>query len=135
PDRAAELQKARRMGADVRLIVDPSVSVSARAARRLAAAGLRVRTYPVDDKRHQIDHVKLLLAGETSLVGGMNWGRTSAANHDYALETASREATARLRAIFDQDWSLAGGRPAPLAGPPRPGGASAPAPDGRPSAL
>jgi len=115
PDLAAELQKARRMGADVRLIVDPTVSVSARTARRLAAAGLAVRTYPVDDKRHQIDHVKLLLAGETGLVGGMNWGRTSAANHDYALETASREATARLRAIFDQDWSLAGGRPAPLA--------------------
>jgi len=115
PDLAAQLLRARHMGADVRLIVDPTVSVSARTAGRLAAAGLAVRTYPVDDKRHQIDHVKLLLAGQTGLVGGMNWGRTSASNHDYALETASPEATARLRAIFNQDWSLAGGRPAPLA--------------------
>jgi len=115
PDLAAELRKARGTGADVRLIVDRTVSVSARTADRLAAAGLAVRSYPVDDKRHQIDHVKLLLAGETALVGGMNWGRTSAANHDYAFETASQEATDRLRAIFEQDWSLAGGLPAPLA--------------------
>src|SRR5262249_58876049 len=70
---------------------------------------------PVAASANQFDHVRLLVAGEAGLVGGMNWGGTSAANHDYALETASREATARLRAIFDQDWSLAGGRPAPLA--------------------
>ena len=120
PDLAAELQKARRLGADVRLIVDRTVSVSARTADRLAAAGVAVRSYPVDDKRHQIDHVKLLLVGETALVGGMNWGRNSAANHDYALETGSREVIGRLRAIFEQDWSLAGGRPAPLAATPGP---------------
>lgn len=126
PDLAAELQKARRLGADVRLIVDRTVSVSARTADRLAAAGMAVRSYPVDDKRHQIDHVKLLLVGETAVVGGMNWGRNSAANHDYALETASREVVGRLRAIFEQDWSLAGGRPAPLAATPGPVAQTAP---------
>ncbi|HKF18278.1 MAG TPA: phospholipase D-like domain-containing protein [Candidatus Dormibacteraeota bacterium] len=126
PDLAAELQKARHLGADVRLIVDRTVSVSARTADRLAAAGLAVRSYPVDDKRHQIDHVKLLLVGITALVGGMNWGRTSAANHDYALETGSREVMGRLRAIFEQDWSLAGGRPAPLAAMPGPVAQTAP---------
>ena len=115
PDLAAQLERARRLGADVRLIVDRTVAVSARTADRLSAAGLAVRGYPVDDRRHQIDHVKLLLAGATALVGGMNWGRSSAGNHDYAFETASPSVLERLRAIFEQDWSLAGGRPAPLA--------------------
>ena len=115
PDLAAALQKARALGADVRLIVDRTVSVTARTADRLSAAGMAVRSYPVDDRRHQIDHVKLLLAGEDALVGGMNWGRNSAVNHDYAFETTSPGVLARLRAIFEQDWSLAGGHPAPLA--------------------
>ena len=115
PDLAAALQQVRAIGADVRLIVDRTVAVSARTADRLSAGGMAVRSYPVDDKRHQIDHVKLLLTAADAVVGGMNWGRTSAVNHDYALETASPEVLARLRAIFEQDWSLAGGRPAPLA--------------------
>ncbi len=115
PDLAAGLLKAQRLGADVRLIVDRTVTVSARTADRLSAAGLPVRAYPVDDKRHQIDHVKLLFTGGSALVGGMNWGRTSARNHDYAFESASPDVLGRLRAIFEQDWSLAGGRPAPLA--------------------
>ena len=115
PDLSAALLEARRRGADVRLVVDRTVPESARTADRLAAAGLAVRGYPVDDSRHQIDHVKLLLSGQVALVGGMNWGRHSAANHDYALETALPEVVSRLRAIFEQDWSLAGGQPAPLA--------------------
>ena len=126
PDLAAALQRARDLGADVRLIVDRTVSVSARTADRLAATGLPVRSYPVDDRRHQIDHVKLLLSGPTALVGGMNWGRTSAANHDYAFETASLDALGRLRAIFEQDWSLSGGRSAPLATAPGPVAQTAP---------
>lgn len=114
-DLAAALRQARDRGADVRVIVDRTVSVSARTADRLLAAGLAVRAYPVDDRRHQIDHVKLLLVGSAALVGGMNWGATSYRNHDYAFETNSAAVLQRLRAIFDQDWSLAGGQPAPLA--------------------
>ena len=59
--------------------------------------------------------MKLLLADSTALIGGMNWGQHSAANHDYAFETRVPDLVTRLRAIFEQDWSLAGGRPAPLA--------------------
>jgi phosphatidylserine/phosphatidylglycerophosphate/cardiolipin synthase-like enzyme len=113
-DLTAALLAARERGADVRLIVDRTVPQSARTADRLAAAGLPVRAYPVDDRRHQIDHVKLLLAGGDALAGGMNWGRSSAANHDYAFETRVPGVLRRLREIFEQDWSLAGGRPAPL---------------------
>ena len=80
----------------------------------MLAAGLAVRAYPVDDHRHQIDHVKLLLVRSSALVGGMNWGATSYRNHDYAYETAAPSVVDRLRAIFLQDWSLSGGRPAPI---------------------
>jgi phosphatidylserine/phosphatidylglycerophosphate/cardiolipin synthase-like enzyme len=114
PDLEAALLTARARGADVRVIVDTTVSVSARTAETLAAAGLPVRAYPVDESRHQIDHVKLLLAGGEALVGGMNWGAASAANHDYALETAVTPVLDRLRAIFLQDWSLSGGAARPL---------------------
>jgi phosphatidylserine/phosphatidylglycerophosphate/cardiolipin synthase-like enzyme len=113
-DLALALRQARDRGADVRVIVDRTVPQSARTADRLAAAGLAVRAYPVDDHRHQIDHVKLLLTARSAVVGGMNWGRTSAANHDYAFQTWSVEVLGRLRAIFEQDWALAGGQPAPL---------------------
>jgi phosphatidylserine/phosphatidylglycerophosphate/cardiolipin synthase-like enzyme len=114
PDLEEALLTARARGADVRVIVDRTVSVSARAADTLAAAGLPVRAYPVDESRHQIDHVKLLLAGGEALVAGMNWGVASAANHDYALETAVSPVIDRLRAIFLQDWSVSGGADRPL---------------------
>jgi phosphatidylserine/phosphatidylglycerophosphate/cardiolipin synthase-like enzyme len=113
-DLALALRQARDRGADVRVIVDRTVPQSARTADRLAAAGLAVRAYPVDDHRHQIDHVKLLLTAGSAVVGGMNWGRTSAANHDYAFQTWSGDVLGRLRAIFEQDWALAAGQPAPL---------------------
>jgi cardiolipin synthase A/B len=115
PDLMTSLRRARDRGVDVRLIVDRTVSVSARTADTLLGDGLAVRAYPVDDRRHQIDHVKLLLAGDEALVGGMNWGSGSARNHDYAFETGSPAVLARLRDIFQQDWSLSGGRAVPLA--------------------
>ena len=117
-DIAAQLGAARAAGVDVRLIYDPSVAVSARTAKRLAALGVPVRPYPIDDRRHQIDHVKLLLTAATALVGGMNWGATSSRNHDYVLETRAPADLARLLAIFEQDWSLAGGHPSPLGAAP-----------------
>ncbi|TMC83350.1 MAG: hypothetical protein E6J06_08800 [Chloroflexi bacterium] len=80
------------------------------------AEGMRVRerAYPVDDGRHQIDHVKLLIADAEAAVGGMNWGRHSDRNHDYVLETSNAPELDRLVLIFDQDWDLAGGHPSPL---------------------
>jgi cardiolipin synthase A/B len=114
-DLATALRQARDRGADVRLVVDRTVPASAATADRLLAAGLAVRAYPVDDRRHQIDHVKLLLTGSRALVGGMNWGDTSYRNHDYAYETEAPAVLDRLRAIYLQDWSLSGGRPAPVA--------------------
>jgi phosphatidylserine/phosphatidylglycerophosphate/cardiolipin synthase-like enzyme len=114
PDLAAALAASRARGLEVRLIVDPSISASVRTARKLGALGLDVRYYPLDDRRHQIDHVKLLLTEAEALAGGMNWGRHSDRNHDYALQIRPPPLLQRLRAIFEQDWSLAGGVPARL---------------------
>lgn len=114
-DLARKLLQLRRAGLDVRLITDPTVDVSRATAVILQREGLPVRFYPVDESVYQIDHVKLLLGDAAAVVGGMNWGSTSARNHDYALDVHSPPAVARLEAIFEQDWSLAGGRPSPLA--------------------
>lgn len=116
-DLAALMRAAAGRGLDVRLVYDPSVAESAATAAGLGAAGLAVRAYPLDDRRHQIDHVKLLLADELALVGGMNWGRASARNHDYAIETSEPVAVTRLRAIFEQDWGRSSGG-LPAAAPP-----------------
>jgi phosphatidylserine/phosphatidylglycerophosphate/cardiolipin synthase-like enzyme len=102
-------------GVEVRVITDPTVQQSRKSAVKLDVLGVAERVYPVDDKRHQIDHVKLLVADGEAAVGGMNWGVHSDRNHDYVLETRIAVEVDRLVGIFDQDWSLAGGHPAPLA--------------------
>lgn len=109
------LGAARARGVDVRVITDPTVAASRKSSVKLDRLGVLERVYPVDDGRHQIDHVKLLIADGEAVVGGMNWGAHSDRNHDYVLETRVQAEIDRLVMIFDQDWSLAAGRPAPLA--------------------
>jgi phosphatidylserine/phosphatidylglycerophosphate/cardiolipin synthase-like enzyme len=100
---------------DVRVITDPTVEASRRSSAVLDRLGVPERVYPIDDGRHQIDHVKLLIADDEAVVGGMNWGAHSERNHDYALETRGRVEVGRLVQIFEQDWRLAAGTPTPLA--------------------
>jgi cardiolipin synthase A/B len=125
-DLALALVAARARGADVRVVLDPTVPVTISTGRRLLAAGVPVRYYPVDDSAQQIDHVKLLVGDDHALVGGMNWGATSSRNHDYALLLRSPPDLERLTEIFEQDWALASGSPAPL--PPVSGSISQTAP-------
>ena len=115
PDLVRALGAAVARGVSVRVLTDPTVTASRRSAARLDALGVAERAYPVDDGRHQIDHVKLLVADDEGVVAGMNWGAHSDRNHDYGLETRMGIEVGRLVSIFEQDWSLAGGRPAPLA--------------------
>ncbi len=113
-DLVSALGAAKARGVEVRVITDPTVKESRASAVRLDSLGVPERTYPADDTRHQIDHVKLLIADGEAAVGGMNWGRHSDRNHDYVLETRITVEVDRLTSIFDQDWELAGGHPAPL---------------------
>ncbi len=114
-DILAELGRAAGRGVNVRVITDPTVVASRKSAAILDTLGVPERVYPVDDGRHQIDHVKLLIVDGEAAVGGMNWGKHSDRNHDYVLETHVAVDVDRLVRIFEQDWSLAGGRPSPLA--------------------
>src|SRR4029077_16979670 len=114
-DLVAALGAAHARGVAVQVITDPTVNVSRRSAALLDKLYVTERVYPVDDVRHQIDHVKLLIADGEAVVGGMNWGAHSNRNHDYVLETRDITEIARLVRIFDQDWAFAGGHPAPLA--------------------
>jgi phosphatidylserine/phosphatidylglycerophosphate/cardiolipin synthase-like enzyme len=114
PDIVRELGDAVGRGVVVRVITDPTVVASRRSATVLDSLGVPERVYPVDDGRHQIDHVKLLIVDGEAAVGGMNWGKHSDRNHDYVLETHVTVDIDRLARIFEQDWSLAGGRPSPL---------------------
>ena len=110
-----QLGEAVGRGVGVRVITDPTVGESRRSVAVLDSLGVPQRVYPIDDVRHQIDHVKLLIVDEVAAVGGMNWGKHSDHNHDYVLETRVAIDVDRLVRIFDQDWSLAGGHPSPLA--------------------
>jgi len=113
-DVLVQLGEAVGRGVGVRVITDPTVAPSRQSAAVLDSLGVPQRAYPVDDGRHQIDHVKLLIVDGEAAVGGMNWGRHSDHNHDYVLETRVTIDVDRLVRIFEQDWSLAGGRPSPL---------------------
>jgi len=115
PDLVGEISDARVRGADVRVLTDPTVDASRASLDALQGKGVAARFYPVDDSARQIDHVKLLIADGDAVVGGMNWGVHSDRNHDYVLDTRAAAELARLSAIFEQDWGLAAGRPAPLA--------------------
>ena len=114
-DLVGEIADARRRGADARVITDPTVSASRESLDTLQRVGVPARFYPVDDAARQIDHVKLLIADGEAVVGGMNWGAHSDRNHDYVLDTRLAPELARVTAIFEQDWALAGGQPAPVA--------------------
>jgi phosphatidylserine/phosphatidylglycerophosphate/cardiolipin synthase-like enzyme len=114
-DLVSALGAAHARGVAVQVITDPTVNASRRSAVLLDRLQVPERVYPVDDVRHQIDHVKLLIADDEAVVGGMNWGAHSSRNHDYVLETRVPVEISRLGRIFRQDWDLAGGRPAPLA--------------------
>lgn len=73
---------AHARGVDVSVIDDPSELHSAATAQRLRGNGIAVTDYPV--RKLMIDHVKLLVVDSTvAVVGGINWGRASPANHDY----------------------------------------------------
>jgi cardiolipin synthase A/B len=115
PDILRELGDATARGVSARVITDPTVVASRRSAAILDTLGVPERVYPVDDGRHQIDHVKLLIVDGEAVVGGMNWGAHSDRNHDYVLETRVAVEVDRLVRIFEQDWTLSGGRPSPLA--------------------
>ena len=97
---------AHSRGVVVTVIDDPSELSSNATAQRLRAAGVDVADYPV--RRLMIDHVKLLVAdASVAVVGGINWGATSPANHDYDAMIRG-PAVANLDRVFQRDLVTCG---------------------------
>ena len=100
------LVAARERGVAVTVIDDPTGLGSAAAAERLRAAGVDVVDYPV--RRLMIDHVKLLVVdGGRAVVGGINWGDGSAANHDFDV-LAEGPLAANLERVIIRDLVTCG---------------------------
>jgi phosphatidylserine/phosphatidylglycerophosphate/cardiolipin synthase-like enzyme len=82
---ADALIAAKSRGVSVTVIDDPSELSSVATAALLRAADIDVVDYPV--RKMMIDHVKLLVVdAAVAVVGGINWGVSSPANHDYDAE-------------------------------------------------
>jgi phosphatidylserine/phosphatidylglycerophosphate/cardiolipin synthase-like enzyme len=105
-DLAAALVTAQARGVAVTVIDDPSEIASAATALQLRAAGVDVADYPV--RARMIDHVKLLVVdAEVAVVGGINWGAASAANHDFDVEVRG-PAVGNLARVFARDLVTCG---------------------------
>ena len=72
----------------------------------LRTAGVDVVDYPV--RKEMIDHVKLLVVdAAVAVVGGINWGVNSPANHDYDAEVRG-PVVRNLDRVFDRDLVTCG---------------------------
>src|SRR6202035_3275835 len=92
----------------------PSELTSVAIAALLRTAGIDVVDYPV--RKQMIDHVKLLVVdGSVAVVGGINWGVKSPANHDYDAEVRG-PVVRNLDRVFDRDLVTCG-RDAPVPDP------------------
>jgi phosphatidylserine/phosphatidylglycerophosphate/cardiolipin synthase-like enzyme len=105
-DLAAALVRTHDRGVAVTVIADPSEAATASTAIGLRAAGIDVLDYPV--RARMIDHVKLLVVDATvAVVGGINWGAGSAANHDFDVEVRGPAVT-NLARVFTRDLVTCG---------------------------
>jgi len=102
------LVAAHARGVVVTVIDDPSEVHSAATAQLLRTNAVDVVDYPI--RKLMIDHVKLLVVdGAAAIVGGINWGVTSPANHDYDALIRG-PAVHNLDRVFDRDLATCGRR-------------------------
>jgi phosphatidylserine/phosphatidylglycerophosphate/cardiolipin synthase-like enzyme len=103
---AAALVDAHRRGVAVTVIDDPSELTSVGTAALLKAQGVDVVDYPI--RSQMIDHVKLLVVdARVAVVGGINWGVNSPANHDYDAEVRG-PVVGNLDRVFARDLVTCG---------------------------
>jgi len=106
PGLARALIDAEHRGVAVTVIDDPSELSSAATASTLRSHGVEVVDYPI--RSEMIDHVKLLVVdSKVAVVGGINWGVQSPANHDYDAELRG-PAVHNLDRVFLRDLVTCG---------------------------
>ena len=100
------LLTAHRRGVAVTVIDDRSEHATAVTASVLRGAGVDVVDYPL--RARMIDHVKLLVVDHrVAVVGGINWGSRSFANHDFDAEVRG-PAVHNLERVFLRDLVTCG---------------------------
>lgn len=105
-DLAQAIVQAATRGVAVTTIMDPSERSSRATWSVLQQAGIPVIAFPIEPRT--IDHVKLLIVdGERAIVGGINWGRRSVANHDFDV-LAQGPVVVNLERVFAEDLAIAG---------------------------
>ncbi len=105
-DLASALTAAHARGVAVTVIADPSEAATTATALTLRASGIDVVDYPV--RTRMIDHVKLLdVDGSVAVVGGINWGSGSYANHDFDVEVQG-PVVGNLGRVFTRDLVTCG---------------------------
>jgi cardiolipin synthase A/B len=103
---ALALVKARYRGVDVTVIDDPSELSSVATVSMLRSQGIDVADYPI--RSQMIDHVKLLVVdAQVAVIGGINWGVRSPANHDYDAEVRG-PVVGNLDRVFFRDLVTCG---------------------------
>jgi phosphatidylserine/phosphatidylglycerophosphate/cardiolipin synthase-like enzyme len=106
PALAGALIRARERGVAVTVIDDPSELSSLATAALLRTHGVDAIDYPI--RAQMIDHVKLLVVdARVAVVGGINWGVRSPANHDYDAEVTG-PVVANLDRVFLRDLVTCG---------------------------
>lgn len=87
---------------------DNNENYNNRTIEALRAGNVDVVTYPDFSK---ISHVKVLIVDNRyAIIGGMNWGNHSAANHDGAVFIEGPDVANLVRDIFAADWESSGGK-------------------------
>jgi len=103
---AAALVHAHQRGVAVTVIEDPSELTSVATGWILRSQGIDVVDYPI--RAQMIDHVKLLVVdARVAVVGGINWGVNSPANHDYDAEVRG-PVVHNLERVFFRDLVTCG---------------------------
>ena len=106
PDLAVMIMEDFARGVAVTALMDPSERSSRAIWELLRQAGIPVVAFPSEPRT--IEHVKLLIVdSERAIVGGINWGRRSASNHDFDL-LLEGPVVANLARVFTQDLAIAG---------------------------
>lgn len=108
PDIISALSKAHARKVDVRVVLDATEKHSTDTGYpKLRAAGIEVRKIHI---QRGIDHVKMLIADNGVLIGGMNYGSYSWNNNDASVLIAHPNPS--YKALFLWDFSRANGQSA-----------------------
>jgi cardiolipin synthase len=121
------LAETAKKGVKVQVLLDPSLGYDSKDAEQqkkiqdhLTASGVELLKYPTGKPSTRIDHVKLLIVDNKSvLMGGMNYDQHSPMNVDSDVFMQG-PVVGQAQDFFQNDWKLSGGKGMPGLKTPKP---------------